>query len=111
MITVFWCELSLRATYGAFPLRGTTRLGTVQNGTARLCSARFAFPLQFSTALEWVGIFMCRYICAASAAVTPENVLIRRHSITLSLDPLHGYQREEQLYFLNRPRNNHFFGC
>ncbi len=59
---------------GAFPLRGTTRLGTVQNGTAWLSSALFAFPLQFITALEWAGLFTCRYSCAASTAVTPEKV-------------------------------------
>ncbi len=32
---------------GAFPLHGTARHGSV----------RFAFPLQFSTALEWPGLF------------------------------------------------------
>ncbi len=50
------------------------RLGSVQNGTARLSSARFAFPLQFSTTLEWAGLFTCRYSCAASTAVTPEKL-------------------------------------
>ncbi len=35
-------------TYGAFPLHGTVRYGTVW-----LSSGRFAFPLQFSTAIEW----------------------------------------------------------
>ncbi len=59
--------------YGAFPLRGTTRLGMLQNGTARFSSARFVFPLQFST-LEWAGLFMCRYSCATSTAVTPEKL-------------------------------------
>ncbi len=78
------------ASYGAFPLRGTTR-----HGSAQLGSARFAFPLQFSTALEWDRV----------------NFVIPRRSITLSLDPLLGYQREERLYFLNRQRNSHFFGC
>ncbi len=34
-------------------------------GTERLSSGRFAFPLQFSTALEWAGLFTCRYSCAA----------------------------------------------
>ncbi len=29
----------------------------------------FAFPLQFCTALEWAGLFMCHYSCAASTAV------------------------------------------
>ncbi len=51
--------------YGAFPLHGTVRLGTV-----RLSSGRFAFPPQFSTAIEWAGLFMRRYNCAASTAVT-----------------------------------------
>ncbi len=76
--------------------------------TARLSSARFAFPLQFSTALEWAGLFICRYSCAASTAVTPEKHF-NSASLTLSLDPLLGYQREERLYFLNRPRNSHFW--
>ncbi len=47
---------------------------------ARLSSARFVFPLQFSTALEWAGLFTCRYSCAASTAVTPEK---RFHSAML----------------------------
>ncbi len=50
-LTFFW----VTPTYGAFPLRGSARLVT-----ARLGSGRFAFPLQFSTALEWVGLFTCR---------------------------------------------------
>ncbi len=52
-------------TNGAFPLHGTVRHGTV-----RLSSGRFAFPLQFSTAIEWAGLFTRRYNCAASTAVT-----------------------------------------
>ncbi len=50
---------------GAFPLHGTVRYGTV-----RLSSGRFAFPPQFSTAIEWAGLFTRRYNCAASTAVT-----------------------------------------
>ncbi len=46
----------------------------VRLGSARLSSARFAFPLQFSTALEWAGLFTCRYSCIASTAVTPEKL-------------------------------------
>ncbi len=60
-------------------------------------SVPFVFPLQFSTPLEWAGLFTCRYSCAASTAMTPENLLIPRRSITLSLDPLLGYQREDSL--------------
>ncbi len=56
--------------YGAFPLHGTVRFGTARYGTARLSSGRFAFPLQFSTAIEWAGLFTRRYNCAASTAVT-----------------------------------------
>ncbi len=52
---------------GAFPLHGTTRLGTVQNGTVCVSSA-------VSTALEWAGLFTCRYSCTASTAVTPEKL-------------------------------------
>ncbi len=49
-----------RLCIGTFPLRGMTRLGM----------ARFGFPLQFSTALEWAGLFTSRYSCVASTAVT-----------------------------------------
>ncbi len=62
-------------SYGAFPLRGTTQLSTV-----RLGLARFAFSLQFSTALEWVGLFTYRYSCATSTALTPEKLF---HSTSL----------------------------
>ncbi len=57
-ISTIWVIINkFQSTNGAFPLRGMTRLGTVQNGTERLSSARFAFPLQFSIALEWAGLF------------------------------------------------------
>ncbi len=46
------------------------RLSTARLVTAQLGSGRFAIPLQFSTALEWVGLFTCHYSCAASTAVT-----------------------------------------
>ncbi len=46
------------------------RHSSARLGTVRLSSGRFAFPLQFSTAIEWAGLFMCRYNCAASTAVT-----------------------------------------
>ncbi len=36
---------------------GSARLGTVRYGTVRLSSGRLAFPLQFSTAIEWAGLF------------------------------------------------------
>ncbi len=55
---------------GAFPLHGTVRFGTARYSTVRLSSGRFAFPLQFSTAIEWAGLFLNRYNCAASTAVT-----------------------------------------
>ncbi len=42
----------------------------VRFGSVRYGSGRFAFPLQFSTAIEWVGLFTRRYNCAASTAVT-----------------------------------------
>ncbi len=59
---------SLYQFNGAFPLHGTVRLGTVRYGTAQLGSV--AFPPQFSTAIEWAGLFTRRYNCAASTAVT-----------------------------------------
>ncbi len=46
------------------------RFGTARYGTVRLSSGRFAFPPQFSTAIEWAGLFTRRYNCAASTAVT-----------------------------------------
>ncbi len=46
------------------------RYGSVRLGTVRLSSGRFAFPPQFSTAIEWAGLFTRRYNCAASTAVT-----------------------------------------
>ncbi len=39
-------------------------------GSVRLSSGRFAFPPQFSTTIEWVGLFTRRYNCGASTAVT-----------------------------------------
>ncbi len=53
--------------------------GSAQLVTAWLSSGRFAFPLQFSTALEWAGLFTCRYICSASTAVTSSQT---RHKQT-----------------------------
>ncbi len=57
------------ATNGAFPLHGTVRFGAARYGTVRLSSERVAFPLQFSTAIEWAGLFTHRYNCAASTAL------------------------------------------
>ncbi len=39
-------------------------------GSVRLSSGQLAFPPQFSTAIEWAGLFTRRYNCAASTAVT-----------------------------------------
>ncbi len=44
------------------------RFSTARFGTAQFGSV--AFPLQFSTAIEWAGLFTCRYNCAASTVVT-----------------------------------------
>ncbi len=69
----YWTASPLRpksGSNGAFPLHGTVRFGTARYGTVRLSSGRFAFPLQFSTAIEWAGLFTRRYNCAASTAVT-----------------------------------------
>ncbi len=46
------------------------RYGSARLVTLRLSSGRFAFPPQFSTAIEWVGLFTRRYNCAASTAMT-----------------------------------------
>ncbi len=48
-------------SFGAFPLHGTVRFSTARYGTVRLSSGRFAFPPQFSTAIEWAGLFTRRY--------------------------------------------------
>ncbi|KAG2456690.1 AL5AP protein, partial [Polypterus senegalus] len=47
-------------------------------------------------------------MCAQELSDLLKNFFILRRPIQLSLDPLLGYQREERLYFLNRPRNSHF---
>ncbi len=65
-----YCTWYLILFYGAFPLHGMVRFGTARYGTVRLSSGRFAFPPQFSTAIEWAGLFTRRYNCAASTAVT-----------------------------------------
>ncbi len=44
------------------------RYGSARYGTAQFGSV--AFPPQFSTAIEWAGLFTRRYNCAASTAVT-----------------------------------------
>ncbi len=68
-------QQKMSTPYGAFPLHGTVRFGTARYGSARLgtvrlSSGRFAFPPQFSTAIEWAGLFTRRYNCAASTTVT-----------------------------------------
>ncbi len=62
-------------TIGAFPLRGTTQLSTAQHSSVRL-----GLCFHCSTALDWEGLFTCRYSCAASTAVTPEKLF---HSSSL----------------------------
>ncbi len=54
---VYWCF-------------STAWYGTVRHGSVRYGAAQFAFPPQFSTAIEWAGLFTRRYNCAASTAVT-----------------------------------------
>ncbi len=63
-------ETSLMALFHCMVWYGSARLGTVRYGTVRLSSGRFVFPPQFSTAIEWAGLFTRRYNCAASTAVT-----------------------------------------
>ncbi len=46
---------------GAFRLFDSVRHGSLRHG-----SVRFAIPLQFSTALEWAGLFTYRHSCATS---------------------------------------------
>ncbi len=54
---------SLLALFHCMVRYGSARLGTVRYGSV-------AFPPQFSTAIEWAGLFTRRYNCAASTAVT-----------------------------------------
>ncbi len=60
--------LNLMALFHCMVRYGSARLGTVRYGTAQFGSV--AFPPQFSTAIEWAGLFTRRYNCAASTAVT-----------------------------------------
>ncbi len=64
-------------TNGAFPLCGTTLFGTASYGTSLLGSGRFAFPLQFSTALEWAGLFSCRYRPMRVLGIYPQQQRLR----------------------------------
>ncbi len=65
------CEIA-NPTLSHQSVRGTKEdsNGAARYGTVRLSSGRFAFPLQFSTAIEWAGLFTRRYNRAASTAVT-----------------------------------------
>ncbi len=54
---------SLMALFHCMVRYGSARLGTAHFGSV-------AFPPQFSTAIEWAGLFTRRYNCAASTAVT-----------------------------------------
>ncbi len=77
----FWKKLILLLSKKALSWSNDAfRLGTVRLGSARLSTARFVFPLQFSTALERAGLFICHYSCAASTTVTPEKLF---HSASL----------------------------
>ncbi len=60
-----WSACCLLALFHCMVRYGSARLGSV-----RLSSGRFAFPPQFSTAIEWAGLLTRRYNCAASTAVT-----------------------------------------
>ncbi len=57
------CHQSLMALFHCMVRYGSVRYGTAQFGSV-------AFPPQFSTAIEWAGLFTRRYNCAASTAVT-----------------------------------------
>ncbi len=79
----------------------------------RLGSVRFAFPLQFSTVLEWAGLYVVLVAPPQDVVQTKhdkqthnKNFFILHCPIKLSLDPLLGYQQEERLYFLQT-----WFGC
>ncbi len=56
-------QQALMALFHCMVRYGSARLGTVRYGSV-------AFPPQFSTAIEWAGLFTRRYNCAASTAVT-----------------------------------------
>ncbi len=50
-------QATVLSAYGAFPLHGMVRYGSARLVTVRLSSGRFAFPLQFSTAIDsFIGL-------------------------------------------------------
>ncbi len=68
LLQIYIPSRSLRSAMALFHCM--VRYGSARLGTVRLSSGRFAFPPQFSTAIEWAGLFTRRYNCAASTAVT-----------------------------------------
>ncbi len=73
MHALFYCSVYLWSF-------STAWYDSTRDGSERYGSAWFAFPLQFSTALEWAGLFIFCYSSTASTAVTPEKLL---HSASL----------------------------
>ncbi len=67
---VFSCFVARQGESVHYRRFSTAWYGSARYGTVRLSSGRFAFPPQFSTAIEWAGLFTRRYNCAASTAVT-----------------------------------------
>ncbi len=67
---VIRCHEYLMALFHWVVRLGSTRLSMAQHGSVRISTLNF----KFSTALEWAGLFKCRYSCAASTAVTPEKL-------------------------------------
>ncbi len=87
------------------------RLGSVRHGMAWQCSARFAFPLQFSTALEWAGLFTrrCRdswktfsfCVAPSSSRWIRSSAINERNVCTSSTD------HETAIFWLVKKRCNH----
>ncbi len=77
-------DLLVCCTRGESPEQGFVTYGAFHfvawHSSVQFGSGRIVFPLQFSTALEWAGLFTCCYSCAASTAVTPEKLF---HSASL----------------------------
>ncbi len=73
-LSSFYAGLAAEHQQSAYYWRFSTAwYGTVRHGSVRYSTAQFgsvAFPPQFSTAIEWAGLFTHRYNCAASTAVT-----------------------------------------
>ncbi len=83
---------------------------SARHGSVRHGSARSAFPLQISTALEWAGLFTSHYSCTASTAVTPEK-LFHSESLYQALTGSAPRLSMRGMSVLPQQTTKPFFGC